>query len=207
MNKKGFTISEVLTVIIIISIIITIAIPSISTITDRINKRLLEGKKEVILSAAEQYGKDNESLFMLSDNVTIYLYQLIEQEYIDKDVDFNEDNCTNSTIDYKGCVINPVDKTSLNNTIILLKKDGDTITAVWNGSAQTTSSTLVEIVKSRLACNPTASAPCIYKGRNPDNYLYYSGVMWRIMGVYVIDGVETVKLITDDTISWEETAS
>ena len=49
---------------------------------------------------------------------------------------------------------------------------------------------------------------CVYCVKNecnddPNNYLYYSGIMWRVIGVYKIDGKEVAKMITDDTVVWE----
>ena len=46
MNKKGFTLTELMAVIVIIAIIILIAVPSIMAINKNMNKRVYEKKKE-----------------------------------------------------------------------------------------------------------------------------------------------------------------
>ena len=57
-KKSGFTLTEVLMVIVIIGIILAISIPSVVYIRKRINERLYENKKQMILIAAENYGRD-----------------------------------------------------------------------------------------------------------------------------------------------------
>ena len=204
MNKKGFTLTEIIVVIVLISILIAIAVPSILSIRNRINQRLLESKKDTILVAAELYGQDNSQLF-ITDEFIITVGELVNAGYVEKDVEENGENCTDSF----GCVINPVDNTSLNNVKILVKKEVSTIIAIWDGKlGSSSSSELVDQIIEDLHCeNITESNPCLYVGSDPDNYLWYSGVMWRIMGVYKIDGVLVVKMITDDNISFENTTS
>lgn len=203
MNKKksGFTLTEVLIVIVIIGIILAIAIPSIVLIRKRINERLLESKKELILVAAENYGRDKD----FKQDTTIYVYTLIDSKYINAEVDKSHSSCNTIHSD-NGCVLNPVDDSSLNEERILIKVTGSSVIAIWNGEeGSTTDKDLVDQIKDDLQCETiTESSPCLYTGTNPNNYLYYSGVMWRILGIYKIDGKEIVKMVTDDTIVWDD---
>jgi len=196
-NKKGFTLTEILIVIVIIGIVLAISIPSIIAIRKRINERLLENKKDIILVAAELYGQDNA---IYTDTI-IHVYDLINEKYIEPDIKQNSSNCSGEYTE-NGCVINPVDDSSLNNERILIKREGKSVIAIWDGEiGSTTSKELVDAVKDKLNCDEiTESKPCLFTGKNPDNYLYYSGIMWRIIGIYKIDGKETIKMITDDTI-------
>lgn len=160
MNKKGFTLAELLVVIAIIAVISIIAIPSIITVNKNINKRLYASKIETIISQAELYGTDNEDIFNGKSEVKVYLYELIEKGYLTKEVDINGTNCTeNITLDTgetvknteKGCVLNPINKESLNAEYVILKKEAIGITAEYNG--QTLSSAggiLVEQVCDRF---------------------------------------------------------
>lgn len=126
-KKNGFTIVEVLVVISIIGIVLAISIPNIINVRKRINERLLEGKKEQILVYAELYGKDKD----ITEDTTIYVYTLIEEKYLDEEIKQNENNCSGEHTN-KGCILNPVDDSSLNNESILLKRKGSTIIATWN---------------------------------------------------------------------------
>lgn len=204
MNKKGFTLSEIIAVIILISIIVAIAVPSVLSVRKRVNERLFEGKKETILVAAELYGQDNPHLFN-PDEFIVTVGELVNANYVEKDTEQNDKNCSDSY----GCAINPIDNSSLNNVKILVKRNVSTVIAIWEGEqGSTTSEELVDKVIEDLHCeNITENNPCLYVGSNPDNYLWYSGIMWRIMGVYKIDGVLVVKMITDDNISFENTSS
>lgn len=200
-NKKlGFTLTEILIVIAIIGVILTISVPSIIAIRKRINERLLESKKEEILVVAELYGKDKG----FTTDTTIYVYTLLESKYLEADISQNDSNCSGEHTS-RGCIINPVDDSSMNNERILIKKNGNAIIAIWNGNVgMVASEQLVKAVKDKLSCNViTEKKPCLYPSNSQDNYFYYSGVMWRIIGVYKIDGKEVVKMITDDNVVWE----
>ena len=82
------------------------------------------------------------------------------------------------------------------------------IKAIWNGSLKSgETKVLIETVKKTLSCTSvTPDKPCLYTGENPNNYLFYSGIMWRVIGVYNISGKEVAKLITDDNVTWEISA-
>lgn len=49
----------------------------------------------------------------------------------------------------------------------------------------------------------TNGTKCLVTGDTKNNYLKYSGVMWRVMGVYNVDGVQYVKIINDDNIEMD----
>ena len=81
-KKKGFTLTEVLIVIVLIGVLIGIAVPSATAIRKRINQRLYSEKKKEILTAAELYAKDRG----LSSSMQIYVYTLINEGYVKVDV-------------------------------------------------------------------------------------------------------------------------
>lgn len=234
-HKKGFTLTEVLIVIVIIGIILGIAIPSVMVIRRRINERLFETKKEEILVAAELYGKDKG----IKSETTIYVYTLLNERYIEADVAHNTENCSGENTE-NGCVINPVDDSNINDTPIIIKPSGSSIVAIWNGNASSTDSKeLVTALKNTYCKNdkwtaypdyealdgstvsydfccekngsnwksiPTGST-CLIKNdeaTGSGNYLWDSGIMWRLIGIYNLDGTETVKMVTDDTVTWED---
>ncbi len=80
-NKKGFTLVELMGVIVILAIIIAIAIPSYNLITKNIKAKNLENQKELIKVAAVKYAEDANIYFM-------YPEDLIKQGYLEeKDID------------------------------------------------------------------------------------------------------------------------
>lgn len=209
-KKKGFTLTEILVVIVLIGVIMAIAIPSVVEVRKRINKRLLSEKKQEILVAAQLYGNDRK----LTTDTYINVYTLLE-DYIKRDVDPNNTNCKGSNTT-NGCIINPVDDTSMNNDRILIRVNGKSLVAVWDDGSVIGGlepSNLVEIVKSNLNCTEqnkkVDEGKCVYSLDNmtdPNNYLYYSGIMWRVLGVYKIDNKEVAKLISNDNVVWEISA-
>ena len=209
-KKKGFTLTEILVVIVLIGVIMAIAIPSVVEVRKRINKRLLSEKKQEILVAAQLYGNDRK----LTTDTYINVYTLLE-DYIKRDVDPNNTNCKGSNTT-NGCIINPVDDTSMNNDRILIRVNGKSLVAVWDDGSVIGGlepSNLVEIVKSNLNCTEqnkkVDEGKCVYGLDNttdPNNYLSYSGIMWRVLGVYKIDNKEVAKLISNDNVVWEISA-
>lgn len=146
MNKKGFSLSELLVVIAIIGIITVIAIPSVIVVNKNINKRLYSNKISNIVSAAELYASDNPDIFNGRTEVKLYVYELIKGNYLPGEVKQSEsDECTSqititnssgtevSVENSSECIINPVDKTSMNNSYVILRKEAVGVTAEFNG--------------------------------------------------------------------------
>ena len=77
-NKKGFTLMELLSVIVLLGIIITIGLFSISSIRNAILDRQYKNLKTEIELAAEKYYQDTENTFF-------YVQTLIDEGYIKTD--------------------------------------------------------------------------------------------------------------------------
>lgn len=117
MNKNGFTLVELLVVIVILAIVVVIAVPSVAGINNLIKDNMLEKKGEIIEEAAILYGQDVKGSIIASDNnyknnypcKSIIISDLVDKEYLDKD---NENEClekdSTGTI---GCVVDPSDNT------------------------------------------------------------------------------------------------
>lgn len=52
-----------------------------------------------------------------------------------------------------------------------------------------------------LCSNDTKN--CYYFGSNPDNYITFSGDLWRIVGVFSVNNVKYLKLIKNETVKVE----
>lgn len=120
-NEKGFTLMELLAVIAILGLIITVAMPSIMNAVKKANINLCKNKSELILSAAELYAQDNENNLTYTTNngkttTTINISQLLEENYLEPD-EKDDGECSN------GCMINPISKVAIENTIKLEKKE------------------------------------------------------------------------------------
>ncbi len=79
--KKGFTLAELIAVIVILALISLVSIPAVSGILKQNKERLCETQLENILAAAKSYGADN--VFSLPDtSMTINLQTLVDAGYI-----------------------------------------------------------------------------------------------------------------------------
>ncbi len=146
-EKKGFTLTELLVVIVIIAVVAAIAVPSIILINKNINKRLYDNKVEMIEAAAKVYATDNPDIFGEQLTVKIYVGELINNDYLDPEYDSSNasvDDCniyeTNSSTSNAtvGCIINPVDKSkTLNSEYVLITKKQIGFNSEFNGEAVT----------------------------------------------------------------------
>ena len=91
MNKKGFSLIEILVVVTVLAIIIAIAIPNISK---AINQNNIEGYKDYelyLVSNLEMYNIDlKEDLWHGNPYVTVSKDEL---KRVSKDIDFNHKDC------------------------------------------------------------------------------------------------------------------
>lgn len=78
-NKEdGFTLVELLGVIVILGIILAIAIPAIGNIVDNARKDTNDAQEELVIDAAQMYFLEN------SDASTVTVQKLIEDKYLEK---------------------------------------------------------------------------------------------------------------------------
>jgi prepilin-type N-terminal cleavage/methylation domain-containing protein len=105
MNKKGFTFIELLAVIVLISVVLLIAVPSIRYADRKFHEKAYNTKMELILNAAKEYGDDFKEVIIYNTNgssysdpstgsnypaVTITVRDLLNNGYITKDNGLNE---------------------------------------------------------------------------------------------------------------------
>ena len=106
MNKKGFTLVELLAVVVLLAVVTTLAVPAVIGISNNIKKNMLETKLDLIEESAKLYGQDNMSYInSYGGSITIDIEDLLDEGYLTKDKDDEE----------AGYIVNPVDNSSLNS--------------------------------------------------------------------------------------------
>lgn len=77
MNKKGFTLVELLAVLVILVVIMTIAIPSVASSIERSKQKQKDAKIELVVSAAELYVDRHKNSYSVDDEYEIELKKII----------------------------------------------------------------------------------------------------------------------------------
>lgn len=110
MNKKGFTLIEILAVIVIISIIASLATVNVLKIKNNSSEELLETKIENLEAAAIVYGQENPSSLTKSCTVSgvnySYCTQVTVKNLIDGAYFKSTETSSTGTIDLKNDVTN-----------------------------------------------------------------------------------------------------
>lgn len=126
-NRKGFTLVELLGVIVILAVIMTIAVPSTIGISNKLKTDMYCKKIDLIENAAKLYGEDiRDSLNTTGTTVTVKT--LVTKKYLKKD---------QSTSPY---IVDPRDKksTALYNMSFTLKLKNNRVSVVFNSTVNTT---------------------------------------------------------------------
>lgn len=114
MNKKGFTLVELLAVLVLISLLMGLAIPGINRISNNMKKNSYNQKIKLIESAAELWGQDNKTRLQTTkcniDNNEVPCYkikieELLSENYIDSDNNSGKYANPKNDKDMKECIV------------------------------------------------------------------------------------------------------
>ena len=135
-NNKGFTLVELLTTIVLISLLIGIGIPGVMKISERMKARNYKVKVDLIEQAGTLWGQDNKTLLQtdncdLDNNLNtgtegkeykchlIKINDLIIEDYLEADGN-NKDESENTGYEY----IDPITNDNIvNNCVWVYKKN------------------------------------------------------------------------------------
>ncbi len=95
-NKNGFTLIEILAVIVIMGILSGLGIVSVRAILNKANEKYYESQKKSMLMATKSYVQDNRNSLPKSIGETkiIYLYNLQKKKYIGEVLDRHNNSCS-----------------------------------------------------------------------------------------------------------------
>lgn|SRR5574344_424325 len=85
LNKKGFTLVELLAVIVIMALLISIAVPNVISISQKMKVKMYCEKVKLIESDAKLYGQDNIDSVTDGTITTVSVSDLIKNNYLKKD--------------------------------------------------------------------------------------------------------------------------
>lgn len=114
MNKKGFTLVELLAVLVLISLLMGLAIPGINRISNNMKKKSYNQKIKLVESAAELWGQDNKTRLQttscnIDDNEVlcykIKIKELLSENYLDSDNNSGKYANPKNDKDMKDCIV------------------------------------------------------------------------------------------------------
>ncbi len=98
LNNKGFTLVELLAVLVILVAISAVAIPAISSSMDRNKEKQYKAKVNLVVIAAELFVSDHiDGWFIFNDFCYVSVSDLIKYDYIEEDDDISKYSCVKYT--------------------------------------------------------------------------------------------------------------
>ena len=202
-KKNGFTLVELLAVIVILAIILVIAVPKISDTIKNSKKASFESSAKTIAAQAEKKKMEKE---ILEDAGSINCSDVVKLN----DTDYG--NCSIS-FDGNTAKVTLVGKGKFEGlSVINGTKDGATVT-----DATSSTKTGVDFIKklyddtskrtaNGLKKDNTSDANIRYEGANPNNYVKFNDELWRIIGVFG-DNIKLVRSEKLGKLSWDSSDS
>ena len=99
-NNKGFTLVELLAVLVLLSAIMFVVIPSLSSSMERSKKKKLEANKKMLIAAAEMYVSDHRYVLQKYDRCYIIFDDLVEGGYATEDLIYSDSGDLTGVIVY-----------------------------------------------------------------------------------------------------------
>ena len=230
-KKTGFTLVEIIVVVLVIGIISFIAVPNIINLRNSANQMKLEKEKGLIKLAAENYALNNKnhiikeceegssscSVCEVSENCYLYnlnTQKLVDTNYLDK---------VNSELPQVSVILYGSDYSHIKSSVISIKRlkmNAVKFVKKLAGDNDEDSTDIIEAENDELTCTNTLAYDGTddknlrYVGPNPCNYVTFNGekAAWRIIGIMnnIDDGTgkleSRIKLIRNNNIgewSWD----
>lgn len=86
-NYKGFTLVELLAVIVILAVILTIAVPNVMKIIEKSKKDSFESTAAMMISTAKIQASSNNEYLPAEDKCSVIKFDILDLDNTDKDVD------------------------------------------------------------------------------------------------------------------------
>ena len=203
-KKKGFTLVELLAVIVILAIILVIAVPKITDTIKNSKKASFESSAKTIASQAEKKKMEKEILEDAGSINCSDVVKLNDTDYESCSISFDGNTAKVSLIGkgkFEGLQIINGTKDSATagevkmpeygkGTIFIKNLYDNEILRVTNG----------------LKKDNTSDANIRYEGANPNNYVSFNDELWRIIGVFG-DNIKLIRTVELGKLSWDSSDS
>ena len=203
-KQNGFTLVELLAVIVILAIILVIAVPKITDTIKNSKIASFESSAKTIAAQAEKKKMENE---ILEDTGSINCSDVVKLN----DTDY--DSCS-ITFDGNTAKVSLIGKGKFEGLAIINgtkdnAKAGDTkLPEYGKGTIFIKNLYDNEILRvtNGLKKDNTSDANIRYEGANPNNYVSFNDELWRIIGVFG-DNIKLVRNEELGALSWDSSDS
>lgn len=131
-NNKGFTLVEILSVLVLIGLLFGIGVPAVSKISKNMKARSYKQKISLIEKAGELWGQDNKALLQNVtcdiDGIQYNCYKITIEDLIIEDYLDSEDKSTTK-------FDNPIDDSSLLDYYVYVYKKNNRVYAKLSGES------------------------------------------------------------------------
>ncbi len=199
LQNNAFTLTELIGVVIILGIISLLAFPPILNAIRSTKGKISDASKEILYNAVGLYVSDNINNYPKynGNKYCVTVNELVKGEYLPTTV---YDSVTGNEIPQDSKIEinieNDIYSYNLNNDCHLIFRSGPIKKLILLNFPY------LEVgengCKNPVDNNYSYMGGCYLKGNQDKNYVWYSGFLWRIMGINE-DG--TIKLIVDENVT------
>lgn len=130
MNNKGFTLVELLAVIVILAMIVLLAVPAALNISKSIRDDMYCSKVDLLENAALLYGQDNYDEIRSGRIVRVSIQTLLDEDYLKKDELKTFTDSDGKTVE-SAVILDPRDNKEMNNLEFELSIQNKRVKAVF----------------------------------------------------------------------------
>ena len=199
-KKNGFTLVELLAVIVILAVILVIAVPKITDTIKNSKIASFESSAKTIAAQAEKKKMENEILEDAGSINCSDVVKLNDTDYGNCSITF-DGNTAKVTLVGKGkfeglSVINGTKENATAGEVKMPEYGKGTtyIKALYDND--------VLRAANGLKKDNTSDANIRYEGSNPNNYVSFNDELWRIIGVFG-DNIKLVRSEELGKLSWD----
>ena len=221
MKKKGFTLIELIAVIVIMGLLLLIVLPATTRLMKGNKNKKYDEYYNLIEKAALLYAdsrKDDLGGVNASGCIDTSVEFLVKNKYLKE---FNEDGVIcNGASSYDLTSFEDIDssknyidvrirnvngKKTVESSLVCVKRNKVEYSKLKENTESCDKyvaereNVLYDKISSLSATGADSNADRYITGNAPDNYVYYSGKMWRILSYN--DNNKTVKLISDEVVT------
>ena len=200
-KKNGFTLVELLAVIVILAVILIIAMPKISDVIKNSKKASFEATAKTVASQAEKKLMEKEILEDTGSINCIDIVKLNDTDYGSCSIIF-DGNTAKVTLVGKGKFAGLKVVNATKDSATAVETTGDSSTKTATQYIKELYDDVSKRTENNLKKDNTSDANIRYEGANPNNYVKFNNELWRIIGVFG-DNIKLIRSEKMDALVWD----